>query len=485
MKTKRSFITIALVLVLAFVLGIGSTYAWFTAMASGGGSTRFGKIDISVTMDGKALTDKMFDKVNLLPGDSVLDYDVIAKKTASSSPFYFRVELSFTADADISAYEDDLNSVLTASNIGNGKNFVKDESVTDRAVFYYGTSVTSLTEVDHTNDIVVLDKDLFRIPLGLNQLGSCAQYGKSISLNVTVIAIQSANMSGTIAGFKDVDFQSVTEITEDGKYLYFGEYPQTLKASDVTVDTTTTDENGYYLGSDGERYAKLTAKMYGTGDQYKAGDGTTMTTGTEYYFKVERLKWRILSRDDTTALIVCDQVLRAMAYQTNYDSSTYYLKDEYGNKIDGLYANNYKYSELREWLNNGFYNQAFSTLDKSIILTTTVDNSPASTKNTTNSYACEDTEDKVFALSRADVLNTNYGFSSSTSAHSSRYWYATDYAKATYLNVQSTSLSYQWLRSPIPPDCYFAYGVDDGYAGYDDVYYAGSGVAPALQISLA
>ena len=37
----------------------------------------------------------------------------------------------------------------------------------------------------------------------------------------------------------------VYEFSEDGKYVYFGEYPQTIKAEDVTITSTTPDANGY------------------------------------------------------------------------------------------------------------------------------------------------------------------------------------------------------------------------------------------------
>lgn len=43
---------------------------------------------------------------------------------------------------------------------------------------------------------------------------------------------------------------------ENGEYILFGMYPQTIKSADITIDQNDVDANGYYLGSDGERYAK-------------------------------------------------------------------------------------------------------------------------------------------------------------------------------------------------------------------------------------
>ena len=49
--------------------------------------------------------------------------------------------------------------------------------------------------------------------------------------------------------------------TREGDYIYFGEYPQTIKANDVQI-TDTVDSRGYYLGADGEYYAKVVSNPY-------------------------------------------------------------------------------------------------------------------------------------------------------------------------------------------------------------------------------
>jgi hypothetical protein len=93
-----------------------------------------------------------------------------------------------------------------------------------------------------------------------------------------------------------------------------------------------------------------------------------------------------------------------------------------------VYPNNYQYSTLRAMLNGydgsaysvgnftgkGFLDVAFTEAEKAYITTTTVDNSAATTESSSNSYACADTSDRIFALSYQDLLNTSYGFSSST-----------------------------------------------------------------------
>lgn len=260
-------------------------------------------------------------------------------------------------------------------------------------------------------------------------------------------------------------------------YIYFGEYPQTLKADNVTI-TATTDSRGYYLGSDNAYYTKVTADPYGNG--YTFSDGSTVTDGTVYYFKVEPILWRILSQNDDTALILCDSIIANKAF------------DAYN---DGNYSNNYAESDIRAWLNAEFYNTAFTALEQELILTTTVDNSVASTGYNPNLYACENTNDKVFLLNYAEVTNSAYGFVSSYSTYdNARQMQTSDYsrAKGAYMDTSTDYYGngYWWLRSPSFFNSFNArYIFDDGYVdnyySYDDVSSTSFGVVPALQIRLS
>ncbi|MBQ8289371.1 MAG: trypsin-like peptidase domain-containing protein [Clostridia bacterium] len=254
--------------------------------------------------------------------------------------------------------------------------------------------------------------------------------------------------------------------TRDGNYIYFGEYPQTIKAAGVIV-TSTTDSRGYYLGSDGCYYAKVTASPCGSG--YTFSTGATVTSGTVYYFKVESIRWRILSENGESAFILCDSIIANKAY----DSS----------------SNNYKDSDIRAWLNATFYETAFSELQREIILTTTVDNSAASTGNSSNPYVCQDTEDKIYLLSYKEVTNSTYGFSSSfIDRDTARRMSTSDYSRATGAGMNTGSScygnGYWWLRSPSNIDSYARDIIIDGYVSFDSVGYSGRGVVPALRIRL-
>ena len=74
--------------------------------------------------------------------------------------------------------------------------------------------------------------------------------------------------------------QDAVKYTRDGDYIFFGEYPQTLKADDVTI-TDVRDERGYCLGSDGSYYAEVYANP--AGSDYKFSTGEVVSAGNVYY----------------------------------------------------------------------------------------------------------------------------------------------------------------------------------------------------------
>ena len=284
--------------------------------------------------------------------------------------------------------------------------------------------------------------------------------------------------------------------TREGDYIYFGEYPQTIKADDVTV-TATTDSRGYYLGDDGNYYARVIADPRVSG--YTFSTGASVTDGTEYYFKVEPIRWRILSEEDGVAFILCDSIIANVPYQSDYtyDSGSYYTTAN--GAPSGTYANNYKYSEVRAWLNATFYETAFNSLQQEIVLTTEVDNSAASTNsygnetcwnNGVNDYACENTNDKIFLLSESEVTNDLYGFAAYSEYDTARRMLTSDYSRATGAYMSTSSDYYGngwwWLRSPYCSYSYYARDIfNDGSArDYYNVYNTYVGVVPALRIRL-
>lgn len=301
----------------------------------------------------------------------------------------------------------------------------------------------------------------------------------------------------------------------------FGDFPQTIAEDGITYSESTV-YNGWYLGSDGYFYEKVQEDGYV--NYYKYSNDVSVATinilSPNYlYFKVEPIEWRVLTSDYNSTgkkLLLAEKILTANVpyYGTSGSTSSRTLNDT------TIYANNYKYSNIRAYLNGtknqyvtdggtsntytvdwsekGFLQKAFTTSAQALIPTTTVDNSAASTNpdgNSTkwnsgeNSYACADTSDKIFLLSEQEVTTSAYGFTEydSDGEGNSRIRETTDYAKANRAFQDTTSGcgGYWWVRSPyfkyssharhVYPigdarNCYF---VEGGHIG----------VCPALSIS--
>ena len=106
-------------------------------------------------------------------------------------------------------------------------------------------------------------------------------------------------------------------------------------------------------------------------------------------------------------------------------------------------SNNYKDSQVREWLNNEFYNKAFFKDDSKIMLTE-VNNSITSTFYEENYYLCDNTFDKVWLPSAKELANENYQFV----YDENRICYLSDYARVKESWINKDFVSYYYTRTP-------------------------------------
>jgi hypothetical protein len=294
-----------------------------------------------------------------------------------------------------------------------------------------------------------------------------------------------------------------------------GKYPQTLVEDATTLtglaDAKDSDNDGLLEYGNEEYYKLASASVSANASSPITSESgkTTFVNGTSYYFKVEPIEWNVL--DGTNGLLMTKKILFRSDYYTA--SSILATRTIDSAKIEN---NNYKYSSLRAKLNGldfsayvdsnktagvnfsgnlpgifseagGFLNNAFSAQEQQEIVTTEVDNSAASTINPNNTYACANTNDKVFALSYQDLSNANYGFSNSKSLKA----VVTDYARAT--GVWAASSTYwsgegdYWSRSPEAGE-YYAHIVSyvDFFGTLSEVGsdHKDSGVRPAIKITL-
>ncbi len=315
----------------------------------------------------------------------------------------------------------------------------------------------------------------------------------------------------------DVCAKSYEPLNED-KYderegkIYFGEYPQTRVQDSGTIATLSQmsgdtpskgnkgkwTDYGYYLEGKVEEYMWCIDLEYSGAKyrgvyfiSYKPGnipdavkisshygqqsvlnsfqDDFGFSLQTLYWFKWEPIEWRILEKGYGEVFLMSNLLLDARHFYNNRSERT----------IDGktVYANNYKESDIRAWLNGYFYDAAFDSLQKSIIKTTLVDNSAKTTSDSNNEYFCEDTEDKVFLLSCKDI-DGNYGFEGRDKDDPTKKLGTTDYAK-----IQGVNERMWWLRSPCYADGETVQNVWSGFfSSYTGVDRSSNGVVPAIKI---
>ncbi len=329
------------------------------------------------------------------------------------------------------------------------------------------------------------------------------------TLLVSVLLIGIAPIGGfelsTKVSAKDISSCKVGDIIE------FGSYPQSkitdsdliAKIEAVGKSISWVDYN-YYIGTgtsddgnmkpvdgmmlykdipyNGSKYRAVKINQY---RPYRTGNTSSETyqydngynKGNIYYFKYEPLSWRIL--DPSEGYVMCNQIIDSQAYQNfiYYNGSEYYNSEACEN-----YASDWVTSSLRQWLNNSFYNTAFTAEEKEQIGTSHLENKSI----ISSAYNSADTYDKIFLISYYDAANSAYGFDSSSDANdAARQLKGTDYAKCQGLYVSSSYDGPSWWRLRSPNNSYGATevvlgGWAYGYCGAGDT---DGGVVPAFKFN--
>ena len=250
----------------------------------------------------------------------------------------------------------------------------------------------------------------------------------------------------------------------------YGYYPQKhvsdadkISALDaMTTYTKKIDSHEWYL-LDGTYYEKANKNVRHY--DYCFDDGVSIFTTQYNWFSVDPIEWDILSSKDGQYSLVSSLLLNTCIF-------------------DGT-KNNYKESGIRAWLcgDASFCSTAFSGND-SFLVTTTVDNSAATTVSATNEYACDNTEDKVYLLSYQDYNNTTYFKDASA-----RLCKTTDFARNNYAkcNIGNGYTSPYWTRSPYSSYMNRVSYVNEGTGefGEEDKAINYFCVRPAITISIA
>lgn len=161
-------------------------------------------------------------------------------------------------------------------------------------------------------------------------------------------------------------------------YVYFGNYPQTeMTGSSLTTEikNATYDANGNaWVGN--KKYAKQT-KYYAASNDDTVG-----------YYRYEPIRWRIIQNDGTNLTLQAANALDCVPYDISGNT-------DYGS------------SDLKEYLNNDFFNKAFTSEEQAGILL--------------NNY-----QEKISILTADDATGPVYGQNTAAA----RIMTGTDYSRA-------------------------------------------------------
>ena len=254
----------------------------------------------------------------------------------------------------------------------------------------------------------------------------------------------------------------------NGKYVYFGYYPQSIKPCDVEVSGGVVDGDGNYLGSDGNYYKKVVANPYNSLTKFTNGE--TVTKGKEYYFKIEPIKWRILEEKDGKLKLLCESIIDVRIFDKN---TQHYLN-----------------SGIRTWLNEEFFNSAFDPDQQEKILEEYVDMSyqSAGAPNTPEYEGESGRDDRIALISTRELRNKSYGFADNSGIFDdARMRLASDYVRATAseygIGIGDDGFGIWWTRSldyHYTNDKAITTVTQDGYAQNTERIDTERGIVPML-----
>lgn len=221
----------------------------------------------------------------------------------------------------------------------------------------------------------------------------------------------------------------------NGNYLYMGKYPTSVAPKNTSIKSTPNSD-GYYEDYSGNLYVKVDSCQHNDQTAYSytrffQDQETVIKNGETYYFKVETIKWRILEKDDDTALVMPTQVL----FMSDYKA----VKDE------GIDIRDYANSNVRKYMNTELINKIFTAEERAVILNSWVDNSTAKVCGTGSKSTWADTYDKLYLL--------DYDFIRKASNVQYLKLPVSDYMRATNAPTYSTTATggdygytYWWVR---------------------------------------
>ncbi len=342
---------------------------------------------------------------------------------------------------------------------------------------YESCVCTNCGKTQHTPDSGCICTECGEIAHLISSTGYCMRCGISLfsAYSNSTIVMGSYPQSEV----EDVDIldalnDSVKGLPNNGNSAGWTSYGYFVDgaSSDYMWYKDTNLNGSKYRGVYLEAYRPIVSSSNPDSGEYQSDNGIHLRR--VYWFRFDPIEWKIVSSQNGEWLLVSNMILDSREF--NSSSENVYFDEEV------KYPNNYAKSSIRDWLNSGFYNTAFTELEKQIIQNSNVSNDIESqgTLYSNIRYACEDTRDRVFLLS-TEELTAYYGNTAPESYNSARLKNLTPYAM-----IQGADDCYWWTRSPYCVGGKRAQVVFDGTINsYYDVDSTYVGVVPSIKISIA
>ena len=257
-------------------------------------------------------------------------------------------------------------------------------------------------------------------------------------------------------GYRDSDAQitecsylKAEELRENGQYL---------EACRIYLTINGYRDVNEIIEKDGNIASAVIQLKFAVGNYVIFGNYPQTNDGNDN----SPIEWLVLESDRETALLISRYALDCKPYNTEFVDTTW------------------EQCTLRGWLNNAFYNRAFSTEEKQYILQSDVsaDKNPEYSTNPGNA-----TKDDVFLLS---IVEANKYFKSDDARKCAPTDYAIQqrvYTSDSY-KVEGRRACWWWLRSPGYFSSLAAY-VDSGGSILNDlVDYSSNAVRPCVRVRL-
>lgn len=298
---------------------------------------------------------------------------------------------------------------------------------------------------------------------------------------------------GTIKSVR-INAAAITLDNKDVKYVYLGNYPQAeVEGSELTSAIKNANYVNNYATVNGVTYKRVnrTSVTYisPTIDTHYYFD---WSGGGYHYFKVEPIKWRVLSYDGSKMLLISEYALDGQFFNTEYFDAPW------------------ETSTIRSWLNgyrenmnqpginyattgSNFIHSAFTEDEEMLIRKTTL--SAASNENPYLRIAGgNEVSDNIFLMSWSELTDNKLGFELDyMDKDELRQCGATKYARAMGTAIDFRQLTDDgvatcewWTRNP-GSSSYYASAVRCDGTGFPKGYEVNTGylgVRPAMTISV-